>query len=137
LYSNKPFFENYTASLISAPAYTPIPESKTIFLDEFRTTEYAALGLKSILEIRKNLELRIEGYAFQPGKEIIRNESNGAEFTEPFEDRYFIGASALIFHSPLGPVSLNLNYYDSRDEGPWSFFFNFGYTIFNKSVYEL
>ncbi|MFT5972457.1 MAG: NTE family protein [Cryomorphaceae bacterium] len=137
LYSNKPFFENYTASLISAPAYTPIPESKTIFLDEFRTTEYVALGLKSILEIRKNLELRIEGYAFQPGKEIIRNSSNDAEFTAPFEDRYFIGASTLVFHSPLGPVSLNLNYYDSREEGPWSFFFNFGYTIFNKSVYEL
>lgn len=137
LYSNKPFFENYTASLISAPAYTPIPESQTIFLDEFRTTEYIALGLKSILEIRKNLELRLEGYAFQPGQEIIRNSSNDAEFTDPFEDRYFIGASALVFHSPLGPVSLNLNYYDSREEGPWSFFFNFGYTIFNKSVYEL
>ncbi|MCZ4409455.1 patatin-like phospholipase family protein [Cryomorphaceae bacterium 1068] len=137
LYSNKPFFENYNASLISAPAYTPIPESKTIFLDEFRTTEYVALGLKSIIELRKNFEVRIEGYAFQPGQEIIRNGSNDAEFTEPFEDRYFIGASALVFHSPLGPVSLNLNYYDSRDEGPWSFFFNFGYTIFNKSVYEL
>ncbi|HKK39745.1 MAG TPA: patatin-like phospholipase family protein, partial [Cryomorphaceae bacterium] len=137
LYSNKPFFENYNASLISAPAYTPIPESRTIFLNEFRTTEYAALGLKSIFEIRKNIELRIEGYAFQPGKEIIRNGSNDAEFTEPFEDRYFIGASALVFHSPLGPVSLNLNYYDSREDGPWSFFFNFGYTIFNKSVYEL
>ncbi|MGB6037625.1 MAG: patatin-like phospholipase family protein [Cryomorphaceae bacterium] len=137
LYSNKPFFENYNASLISAPAYTPIPESRTIFLDEFRTTEYVALGLKSVIEIRKNIELRLEGYAFQPGQEIIRNGSNDAEFTEPFEDRYFIGASALVFHSPLGPVSLNLNYYDSRDEGPWSFFFNFGYTIFNKSVYEL
>ena len=137
LYSNKPFFENYNASLISAPAYTPIPESRTIFLNEFRTTEYAALGLKSVINIKGNLEFRLEGYAFQPGQEIIRNGSNNAEFTDPFEDRYFIGASALVFHSPLGPVSLNLNYYDSRQEGPWSFFFNFGYTIFNKSVYEL
>lgn len=138
LYSTKPFFENYNATLISAPAYTPIPESRTIFLDEFRSTEYTALGLKSIFEIRKNLELRIEGYAFQPGREIIINGSNEAEFTpEPFENRYYIGASALVFHSPLGPVSLNLNYYESRDDRPWSFFFNFGYTIFNKSVYEL
>jgi len=137
LYSTKPFYENYNATLISAPAYTPIPESKTIFLNEFRTTEYAALGLKSIFEIRKNLEFRLEGYAFQPGREIVINGSNDAEFTDPFENQYFIGASALVFHSPLGPVSLNLNYYDSREDGPWSFFFNFGYTIFNKSVYEL
>lgn len=138
VYSTKPFFENYTASLISAPAYTPIPESRTIFLDDFRANEYAALGLKTVLEIRKNLELRIEGYAFQPAREIVRNGSNDAEFSQSdFDRRYYIGSSALVFHSPLGPVSLNLNYYDSREEGPWSFFFNFGYTIFNKSVYEL
>lgn len=138
LYSTKPFFENYTASVISAPAYTPIPESKTIFLDEFRATEYMALGLKSVFEIRKNFEFRLEGYAFQPGREIIRDGNNDAEFSNiNFEERYYIAASALVFHSPLGPVSLNLNYYDSRSEGPWSFFFNFGYTIFNQSVYKL
>ncbi len=137
LYSNKPFYENYTASLISAPAYTPIPESRTIFLDDFRTTEYVALGLRSVFEIRKNLEFRLEGYVFQPGNQIVRNEFNQAEFADPFEKRYVIGASTLVFHSPLGPVSLNLNYYDSNQYGPLSFFFNFGYTIFNKSVYEL
>lgn len=137
LYSTKPFYENYTASLISAPAYQPIPESKTVFIDEFRTTKYVAGGLRNVLEIRKNLEVRLEGYAFVPGKAIVRNESNKAEFADPFEEIYFIGASALVYHSPLGPLSLNLNFYDQREEGPWTFFFNFGFTIFNKSVYEL
>ena len=138
LYSTKPFYENYNASLISAPSYTPIPESKTIFLDEFRSTEYAALGLKSVVNFTKNLELRLEGYAFQPAREIIRTGMNNAEFSErTLDKRYYIGASAFVWHTPIGPVSLNLNYYDSREEGPWSFFFNFGYTIFNKSIYEL
>lgn len=137
LYSNKPFYENYTASLISSPAYQPIPESKTVFIDEFRTTEYVAGGLRNVLAIQKNLELRLEGYAFLPGKAIVRDESNKAAFADPFEDVYYIAASALVYHSPLGPVSLHVNYYDQREEGPWSFFFNFGFTIFNKSVYEL
>lgn len=138
VYSEKPFFENYNASLISAPAYTPIPESKTIFLDEFRANEYAALGLKVVTEFRKNFELRLEGYGFQPYREIIRTPTNDAAFSDDtFGQRYFIGSSALVWHSPLGPVSLNLNYYDNRQEGPWSFFFNFGYTIFNRSIYEL
>jgi NTE family protein len=138
VYSDKPFFENYNASLISAPAYTPIPESKTIFLDEFRANEYGALGLKVVTELRKNIELRVEGYAFQPYRQIIRTASNDAEFSDAtFSQRYYIGSSTLVWHSPLGPVSLNLNYYDNRQEGPWSFFFNFGYTIFNRSIYEL
>ncbi len=137
LYSNKPFFENYTASLISSPAYEPIPESKTIFIDEFRTTEYVAGGLRSVLEIRKNLEVRLEGYIFQPSQAIVKEEgTNKAMFADPFVKRYYIGSSALVYHSPLGPISLNLNYYDQREDSPWSFFFNFGFTIFNKSVYE-
>jgi len=138
VYTNKPFFENFNASLISAPAFTPIPESKTIFLDEFRSNEYASIGLKSIINFSKSLELRIEGYAFQPGRQIIRNDFNDATFSdESFEQQFYIGSSAFVWHSPLGPVSLNLNYYDNREESPWSFFFNFGYTIFNKSIYEL
>ncbi|MCA1761911.1 MAG: hypothetical protein LC664_02780 [Flavobacteriales bacterium] len=66
----------------------------------------------------------------------MRDEENNAAFSEPFVKQFYIGAAALVWHSPLGPVSLNLNYYDNREES-WSFFFNFGYTIFNKGIYEL
>lgn len=137
MYSTKPFFENYNASIISSPAYEPIPESKTIFLEEYRTTEFLGAGFRAIMEIRKNLELRAEAYAFVPRVSILRDENNEARFSEPFYDQYFIGAGVFVWHSPLGPVSLNLNYYDSKAESPWSFFLNFGYTIFNQKVYEM
>ena len=135
-YSNKPLFENYTASLISAPAYQPIPESNTIFLNEFRSTEYVALGLRTVFDIRKNVEFRLEAYAFQPFVEIERVDDNLAVLDRTNLKAAYIGASALVWHSPLGPVSLNLNYYDSREE-PWSFSFNFGFLIFNQSIYDL
>ena len=137
LYSTKPFFENYNASIISAPAYEPIPESKTIFLEEYRTTEYLGTGLRTVMEIRKNLELRAEFYAFIPRVSILRDTGNKAKFSEPFYNQYFIGAGVFVWHSPLGPVSLNLNYYDSKTDSPWSFFLNFGYTIFNQKVYQM
>jgi NTE family protein len=136
LYSTQPFFQNYTASVIAAPAYQPIPESKTIFLEEFRTMMYGAVGLKAVFSIVNNLDFRLEGYGFQAGRSIMRNDQNQAVFSEPFQDRYFIGAAAFVFQSPLGPVSLNLNYYENRTDGPWSFLFNFGYTIFNRSIYQ-
>lgn len=137
MYSTKPFFENYNASIISSPAYEPIPESKTIFLDEYRTTEFLGTGFRAVMEIRKNLEVRAEAYAFIPRVSILRDENNKARFSKPFYDQYFIGAGVFVWHSPLGPVSLNLNYYDNKEDSPWSFFLNFGYTIFNQKAYEM
>jgi len=137
MYSTKPFFENYNASIISSPGYEPIPESKTIFLEEYRTTEFLGTGFRAVMEIRKNLELRAEAYAFIPRVSILRDEDNKARFSEPFYDQYFIGAGVFVWHSPLGPLSLNLNYYDSKADSPWSFFLNFGYTIFNQKAYEM
>lgn len=137
VYSSKPFFANYTASVISSPAYEPIPESRTFFIEEFRAHEYAALGLRSVFEIRKNLDVRLEGYAFQPRRSFVRLEDNLVGFGEIPGQAQYIAAGALVFNSPLGPISLNINYYSSQIEQPWSFLFNFGYTLFNKSIYEL
>lgn len=137
VYSTKPFFANYTASVISAPAFTPIPESFTIFLEDFRAHEFGTFGLRSIFEIRRNLEFRLEGYVFQPMRSIQRTEDNMAVFSQVPGTRQYIGAGALVFHSPLGPISINLNYYSSKLDDPWSFLFNFGFTLFNKSIYEM
>jgi NTE family protein len=46
--------------------------------------------------------------------------------------QYYMASGALVGHTPLGPISLSANYYDKKDE-PWSFIFNFGYILFNRS----
>lgn len=136
LYSNKPFYDNYNASLISAPVYEPIPESKSRFINYFRTTEYVGLGIQTVFSIVKNVDFRLEGYVFQPGRTIEADANNKAYYSTADLDQRFIGSGTLVYHSPLGPVSLNLNYFDKKEDSPWSFSFNFGYTIFNQSVYE-
>jgi NTE family protein len=136
VYSIKPNFDNYTATVISSPAWNPIPESKTIFIDSHRARKYVATGVKLILEVHRNLEVRAEGYAMEPLEVFIRTGDNQTKNERLAGQTQFIGAGALVYHSPLGPVSLNLNYYNKRENGPWSFLFNFGYTIFNKSIYQ-
>ena len=44
--SNQPFFNNYTSSVLNAPSFEPIPESHTIFLPQFRSHTYFAVGGK-------------------------------------------------------------------------------------------
>ncbi|MBA3899780.1 MAG: patatin-like phospholipase family protein [Bacteroidetes bacterium] len=134
-YSNQPFFHNYTSTILAAPAFTPTPETRTVFLEKFRAHNYGALGLKHIFSIRKNLDLRIEGYVFQPINEIVRNPDQTAGYGNFLESRSFIGTTNLVFHTPLGPLSVSMNYYE-KEEIPWSFLFHFGYILFNKRALD-
>jgi NTE family protein len=41
----------------------------------------------------------------------------------------------MVFHSPIGPLSLTLNYFN-KNEDPFSVIFNLGFIIFNPSPLE-
>lgn len=134
--SNQALFNNYTASILSAPAFQPIPESKTLFFPKYRAHNYGAIGLKNIITLHKKIDFRIEGYIFQPYRLIIQDPDNfEAVYGELFSDRSYIASTAFIYHSPFGPISVSLNYYD-RTTDSFSFIVNFGYIIFNKSVFD-
>lgn len=135
VYSNQPFFNNYTASILSAPAFQPISESKTLFQENFRAHSYFALGLKNVNQIFKNTQLRFEGYLFQPFKEIKADNLNKAHYGKEWQVQQFIFSAALVYNTPLGPIALNANFYDKFDE-PWSFLFHFGYLIYNRKSLE-
>jgi NTE family protein len=133
--SNKPFFNNYTSTALSASAFEPIPESQTIFLPQFRANNFAAAGGKIIYNILRNLDIRAEGYIFQPYEGILETEDNKAQSGEPFSNRYYIASASVVFHAPIGPISMCLNYYDQADV-PFSFNINIGYFIFNKRPFH-
>jgi NTE family protein len=133
-FTNQATFNNYTSTMLAAPSFEPVPETKTIFLPQFRAFNYVALGAKVIVPIVKNLSFRLEGYGFQPFQEILKDDDNKAVFGEDFSTRYFIGSGNLVYQAPFGPISMSMNYFDSAEE-PWSFSINIGYIIFNKRPY--
>lgn len=129
--SSQDFFKNYTSSILSAPAFMPTPESRTLFLEKFRAQKYIAGGVKLIINPVRNLDIRFEGYVFQPVQSILKDQFNNAEYSAEFLYRYFSGMAALVYHTPIGPISTSINYYHGEKQ-PFSFLFHFGYTIFNK-----
>ena len=136
LFSNMPMFQNYTASIIRAPAFQPTPESRTYFMEEFRAPKYAAGGVRAIIALaRERFDLRLEGCVFQPYEPIVRGEGNSATTAAAFTQRYYIGSGSLIYQSPIGPVWFNLSYFDQLRE-PWAWSLNFGYILFNQRVDE-
>ncbi len=135
LLSSQPLFNNYVSSVLAAPAFQPIPESKTLFLPEFRAYNYAALGSRVVYKVLKNIHFRLEGFAFFPFQEILEQPDLSAEMGGLFESHYFLGSAATVYQSPIGPVSLSVNYYD-RDVDRFSFIVNIGYILFNKRALE-
>ncbi len=131
--SNQAFFSNYTSSILASPAFEPILESKTLFLPKYRAYNYGAVGIKFIIDVYRKIDFRVEGYFFQPYQEILSDENMQPVYGEEFSYRSVIASSSVVWHSPLGPLSVSLNYYD-RSNDNLSLFFNFGYIIFNKSI---
>ncbi|MFH1321187.1 MAG: patatin-like phospholipase family protein [Bacteroidota bacterium] len=138
VFSTQEFFNNYSASILRAPAFQPTPDSKSQFLESFRAHRYIAVGHKIILNLWDDIDLRLEGYMFQPYQEILRQNDNTAKYGPEFDRRYTIATVAAVYHSPIGQVSISLNYYHNvpevaqEDKTPLTFLFHFGYIIFNR-----
>jgi len=117
--SNQVLFSSYTASILSSPAFQPIPESKTLFLPTFRAHSYAGVGLKLVrpVEFINNIDIRIEGYIFQPYQAIIEKRSHLVGYGKIFSNRSYMATATLVYHSPVGPVSLSYNHYPLEKKG--------------------
>jgi NTE family protein len=129
--STQNMFSNYTSTALTAPAFHPIPISKTEFLPEYRAHNYAALGLRNIFIIRRNLDFRLEAYAFSPYRAILQDDNFLAYYGPAFSTLNLAGSAGLVFHTPVGPLSLSVNYFE-RSENPVSVLLNLGYIIFNS-----
>lgn len=134
VYSNQPFFNNYTSTILQAPSFLPIPEMQTVFLDRYRAHSFAAAGVRSVFSVGNNFDIRAEAYAFQPYRAIL-NQNGSAEYADPVNKRFFGLSGVLVYRSPITPLALSVNYFD-RNNSPWSVMFTMGYLIFNKRAFD-
>jgi len=122
--------------MLFANPFQPLPEMSTLFMPQYRAHQYAGAGLKGIVMLLDNLDWRTEVYLCQPYRDIMLGPSGTYAMYGPrFGSRYFIASSAVVFHSPVGPIALSLSYYDKFQE-PWMLSFYFGYTLFNPKALQ-
>jgi NTE family protein len=133
--SYQPLFNNYYATLLSAPAFYPLQDSKSLFLHNFRATSYAGGGLKNIFYLKKNFDFRLEGYLFLPYKEFVQNGATGVSYTDAFSKLHYAGTAGLVYHTPVGPISLSYNLYDDAIKRN-GILLHLGYLIYNKRSIE-
>lgn len=133
VYSNQPILYNEMGTLINLPAYYPLMDSRTRMLQNFRSSIFIAGGLKYVYNINKTVDARLEVYAFKSLTTLFnKNESTLQEEYSRISTAF---SSALVYHSPVGPLSLNVNYYNDPETN-FGVFVNFGYLLFNNPSIE-
>lgn len=133
--SNQPLFSNYYATLLAVPAFYPLQDSRSLFLEKFRATSYLAGGLKNIYKLRRNLDFRLEGFLFMPYQEITQSGFQEVKKSPVFQHYHYAGTAGLVYHTPLGPVSFSYNLYDDRVKRN-GVLLHLGYLIYNKRSIE-
>jgi NTE family protein len=133
--SNQPRFLNYYATLLSAAAFYPLQDSKSLFLENFRATSYVAGGLKNVFHVHKNFDFRLEGYLFLPFQDFKKVGFQDVQYGKSFGDWRYAGTAGLVYHTPIGPISFSYNLYDDPVKRN-GVLLHLGYLIYNKRSIE-
>jgi NTE family protein len=134
-FTNQPFFANYQGTLVNAPAFNPLPDSRTLLLENFRAKSYVAGGGRIVISPSSKLDWRLEGYVFNPFERYQETADQQPSIQTDLIKASFAATTALVYHSPIGPISLMVNYYDDQ-ENEFGVLMHVGFLLFNKPSLE-
>lgn len=129
--SNQPFFRNYFGTMINAPAFLPLQDSPTRLLQNFRAFNYVAGGIRNVFSLTHKIDFRLEGYIFKPFEYLRENNRQEVSTSTDLKLLFFAGTAGFVYHAPVGPISLSVNYYDDR-ESQLGVLLHVGFLLFNK-----
>jgi NTE family protein len=131
VFSNKLAFGDYFSTTLALPAFMPTPHSTSVFLPDYRANVFVGAGLMPTFCFTGQMILQVGGYVFQPYRPTTSPDNNKVTYSAPLSDRAYMALGALVWHTPVGPLSLSANYY-SKAETNWYLQINLGYLLFNK-----
>ncbi|MVN76629.1 patatin [Hymenobacter sp. HMF4947] len=127
-------FLNYRSSLTSAPVFAPLVDSRTLFLDNYRSPRYVAAGLRYTRPVLGSLEWRSELYV-HANFEQLQDNNQLADRTSGVSRPYLTGSTGVIFTTPVGPLAVHAVYYDDPNHR-FGLYGHLGYILFRGRSLE-
>jgi NTE family protein len=128
-------FFNYRSSLTSAPVFAPLVDSRTLFLDNYRSPRYAAVGLRYSQPVFGSFEWRSEIYTHLNFNQLREGDNQLAIITAKISRPYLTGSTGLIFTTPVGPLAVHATYYDDPNHR-FAVYGHLGYILFRSRSLE-
>ncbi len=129
--SSQSLFANYNASLLSMQEFSPFPDCQTIFLPEYRSTQFIGIGINNIFSIYKNIDFRTDIYLYQPFKKLNKTNDISLFYEKARLFSEYLLSTSIIYSSPIGPIRLTANYFPHQ-KNPINLSLNYGYILFNE-----
>ena len=123
--SNKKLYDNYTATIIQAPAFTPTQSIKGVFSPKLRANSFVAGGVIPVFKLMDNLQVRTEMYAFSPMRAIMENPEGKPFYGGWFDRVEFMGEASLVYNFSFASLSVYANYFNYPTHN-WNFGLSFG-----------
>jgi NTE family protein len=131
-FNSQSLFSNYTATILTLSEFVIIPDIGTYFLPEYRSPLFIGGGFNAILSLRKNIDVRADGFIFQPLTQLVKNDDGTFGYSKPFKGESYLASASFIYHSIFGPLRASLNYFPKQTNAPLNFQISFGYVLFNE-----
>ncbi|HEY8513017.1 MAG TPA: patatin-like phospholipase family protein [Cyclobacteriaceae bacterium] len=135
VFSNQPSFQNYRGTIINAPTFHPLQDSRTLLLEKFRSFNYVAGGIRNIFVLKNKLDFRLETYLFKPLDYLSSDENQDVQKINDVTKAYLAASAGLVHHSPIGPINLSVNYYDDN-HNKWGVLLHVGFLLFDRHSLE-
>nr|WP_262903249.1 patatin-like phospholipase family protein [Hymenobacter psoromatis] len=104
-------FFNYRSSLTTAPVFAPLVDSRTLFMEHYRSPRFVAAGLRYSQPVLGKLEWRSELFAHTNLTPLTDNNQI-AERGKGLSRPYLTAVTGLILTTPVGPLAVHAEYYD-------------------------
>ena len=128
-------FSNYRSSQTTAPVFAPLPDSRTLFLDAYRSARYVAAGLRYIRPVLGKLEWRSEVYVHLNAQPLVQNDFQQAVRKNGVDRPRLTASTGLIFQTPVGPLAVQGRFYDDSSER-FGVYGHLGYLLFRGRALE-
>lgn len=133
--SGKNRMSNYISTMLYMPAFRPVPHNNTLMMEGYRANSFIGIGISPVILFTKTLFLHTNISYFQPYKYLYDTGDGGYTFSGAFPKGAFLANAALVWQSPIGPLSFSATYYQ-RGEYRWYPQVNIGFLIFGKKALE-
>ncbi len=133
-FSGQGTFFNYRSTLTSAPVFAPLVDSRTLFMEHYRSPRFVAAGLRYSQAVLGKVEWRSEVFAHLNVTPLTDNQQvadRGTGISRP----YLTAVTGLILTTPVGPLAVHAEYYDDPDHR-FGVYGHLGYILFRDRSLE-
>ena len=128
-------FSNYRSSQTTAPVFAPLPDSRTLFLDTYRSARYGAVGLRYTQPFFTKLDWRTEVYVHVNAQPLTQGDQQVALRHSGFDRPRVTASTGLILQTPIGPLAVHARFYDDPAER-FSIYGHLGYLLYRSRALE-